>query len=141
MIGKKPPQGAPELPPESPPGAPAAGEMALDTLASMLRSMAEFALDQENTDTLAFRQQAEAWAQHVIMAAPVPGVPDDGAARAGGRRDWQGIRQFVREYCRLSSRHSASVGSDLRDVIWVFIRNFSQAFALDEETDERIRVQ
>ena len=141
MIGKKPPQGAPELPPESPPGAPAAGDMALDTLASMLRSMAEFALDQENTDARAFRQQAEAWAQHVIMAAPVPGVPDDGAARAGGRRDWQGIRQFVREYCRLSSRHSASVASDLRDVIWVFIRNFSQAFALDEETDERIRGQ
>src|SRR4030042_1824899 len=87
MAVKRTPQ---EITPPVPPGAPAAGDMALDTLASMLRSMAEFALDQENTDTRAFRQQAEAWAQHVIMAGPVPGVPDDGAARAGGRRGWQG---------------------------------------------------
>ncbi len=115
--------------------------MAIDTLASMLRSMAEFALEQEKADPATFRQQAEAWAQHVIMAAPPPGAPEDGEASRGGRRDWHGVRQFVREYCRSSATHAASVTADLRDVIWVFIRNFTQAFARDEETDERIQQQ
>ena len=115
--------------------------MALDTLASILRSLAEFALDQEGTDVRTFCQEAEAWAQHVTVAAPAPGAIEPAAGGAAGRRDWQGIRQFVREYCRSSAKHAASVTADLRDVIWVFIRNFSQAFALDEETDERIRQQ
>ncbi len=141
MAEKRPPKETRETPLAIPPAAPDAGDMALDTLASMLRSMAEFALDQEGTDARTFRQQAEAWAQHVIMAAPAPGGPDEEEARASGRRDWQGVRQFVREYCRSSSKQTASVAADLRDVIWVFIRNFSQAFALDEETDERVRQQ
>jgi diguanylate cyclase (GGDEF)-like protein len=141
MAAKRPPPDAREVAPGTLPGAPDAGEMALDTLASMLRSMAEFALDQEGTDVRTFRQQAESWAQHVIMAAPAPGSSDDGRGRQGARRDWQGVRQFVREYCRSSAKHAASVATDLREVIWVFIRNFSQAFALDEETDERIRHQ
>jgi diguanylate cyclase len=115
--------------------------MALDTLASVLRTLAEFALDQEGDDVRTFRQQAEAWAQHVTVASPAPGASEAPAGGATGRRDWQGVRQFVREYCRSSAKHAASVAADLRDVIWVFIRNFSQALASDEETDERIRLQ
>ncbi len=141
MAGKTLPPQAAGLAPAVPSGAADAGEMALDTLASALRSMAEFALDQEDADARTFQQQAEAWAQHVIMAAPVPGAPEHGGAYAGGRRDWHGVRQFVREYCRSSCKHVSDVTADLREVIWVFIRNFSQAFALDEETDERIRQQ
>src|SRR4030042_227409 len=90
MAVKRTPQ---EITPPVPPGAPAAGEMALDTLASMLRSMAEFALDQEGTDARTFRQQAEAWAQHVIMAAPVPGISVDAGAGGGGRRVGRGERR------------------------------------------------
>jgi diguanylate cyclase len=120
-------------------GAPAAGEMALDTLASVLRSMAEFALAQEGRDLAEFRQEAEGWARHVAVAGPVPGANGEVAASGGGRRDWQGVREFVREYCRSSASHVTSVTGDLRDVIWVFIRNFSRAFAVEEEADERVR--
>jgi len=125
---------------------PDAGEMALDTVASMLRSMAEFALEQERVDPAIFRQQAEGWAQHVIMAAPPPMVapppapPEKGGA-GSGRRDWQGVRQFVRDYCRSSAQHSTGVAADLRHVIWVFVRNFSQAFALDEQLDDQMQQQ
>jgi diguanylate cyclase len=129
--------------PVTPPSAddPAGTDTALDTLAGVLRNIAEFALEQENTDIETFRQRAEEWAQHVALAAPAPGTPREEASGRGGRRDWQGVRQFVREYCRSSSKHVSGVTADLRDVIWVFIRNFSQALSLDEEVDGRIQQQ
>jgi diguanylate cyclase (GGDEF)-like protein len=114
--------------------------MAIDTLASVLRTMGEFALDQERADAATFRRESEEWAQHVTLAAPIPGQPSPAAA-PGGRRDWQGVRAFVREYCRSSSKHAASVAGDLREVIWAFIRNFSQTLAANDEVDGRIRDQ
>jgi diguanylate cyclase (GGDEF)-like protein len=116
------------------------GGMAIDTLAGTLRSMGEYALDQEGMDAATFRHQAEAWAQHLTLASPPPGAAEAEPA-GGGRRDWQGIRRFVRDYFRSSAKHATSVASDLRDVIWVFIRNFSRTLAADEQMDERIRQQ
>jgi diguanylate cyclase len=47
----------------------------------------------------------------------------------------------VRDYCQASSKRVADVTTDLRQVIWVFIRNISQAFSADEQTDERLLSQ
>jgi diguanylate cyclase len=123
--------------------APDACDMGLDTLAAVLRSMAEFALDQESADADTFREDAEAWAAHVALATAPPGppAPAPAAPSASGRRDWEGVRRFVREYCRSSAKHASGVAADLRDVIWVFIRNFGQALSKEEEADERIREQ
>ncbi|MBI5069708.1 MAG: GGDEF domain-containing protein [Deltaproteobacteria bacterium] len=135
MFGKKP---TPAPTPDAAPVDPAA--MAVDTLASALRSMAEFALPQERTDVDTFRRDAEAWAQHVAIAAPPPGRPAE-AAPAAGRRDWQAVRQFVRDYLRGSARQVGTVTSDLREVIWVFIRNLSQTLANDVAAEDRVREQ
>jgi len=115
--------------------------MALDTLAGILRSMAEFALEQEGTDIPTFRAAAEAWAKHVTLATPPPGLGAEDAKTRKGRREWEGVRRFVREYCQSSTKRVAEVSTDLRHVIWVFIRSFSQAFTEDEEVDERVRFQ
>ncbi len=120
-------------------------DQAIDALGGVLRSMAEFALQQEQTDTDSFRKAAEAWAQHVLLAAPVPGVaripPSRAPGPASGRRDWEGVRRFVHEYCRSSSSHAANVAGDLREVIWVFVRNFTQSFSTEEAADERLQEQ
>jgi len=119
-------------------------EQAVDTLGAVLRSMAEFALQQEQTDTDSFREVAEAWAQHVLLAAPSPGALATVArppASDSGRRDWEGVRRFVHAYCRSSSSHAANVAGDLREVIWVFVRNFTESFSTEEATDERLQAQ
>jgi len=81
MFRKKPaaPAGAGSDPPADP------GAMALDTLASSLRSMAEFALPQESIDVETFRRDAEAWAQHVTIVAPPPGRPAEAASPVPGQ--------------------------------------------------------
>ncbi len=117
------------------------GEMALDTLAAVLRSMADYALEQDGIDVAAFRASAEAWAKHVSLATSPPGMQDDDAKTRGGRREWEGVRRFVREYCRCSSKRFAEVTTDLRQVIWVFIRNLNQALAQDQDVDGRLCMQ
>ena len=112
-------------------------DMALDTLGAVLRTMGEFALDQEQMDAAAFSSIAERWAQHVLLAAP---APTSGTA-SDGRRNWIGVREFVESYCRGTSSHTRTVLGDLRQVVWVFIQNLNHAFAQDEEADAHLRDQ
>jgi diguanylate cyclase (GGDEF)-like protein len=120
-------------------------EMALDTLANVLRILGEFALDTEQQEAAVFTRLSEQWAQHVTMASPPPGpdVPGQkGAASSdASRRDWTGVREFVREYCKTSTAHTQTVLTDLRQVIWVFIQNLNHSFAQDTEADGRIGEQ
>jgi diguanylate cyclase len=115
--------------------------MAVDTLASALHSMAEFALEQDGIDIPTFQAAAEAWAKHVTLATAPPGLSEDDTLVRKGRREWEGVRRFVRDYCQASSKRSIEVTTDLRQVIWVFIRNISQAFAADEAIDSRVLAQ
>jgi diguanylate cyclase len=115
--------------------------MGLDTLAGILRSMAEFALEQDGVDIATFRAAAEAWAKHVTLATAPPGFPEDDGKARKGKREWEGVRRFVRDYLQASAKRVGDVTTDLRQVIWVFIRNLSQAFAADEAVDGRLLVQ
>jgi diguanylate cyclase (GGDEF)-like protein len=136
----------PDPAPPAPSSAPASlapvlvttpADMALDTLGAVLRSMGEFAIDQEKMDAVAFSALAERWAQHVLVATPAPS--STGAADA--RRDWGGVRDFVDDYCRGAHGHVRTVTGDLRQVVWVFIQNLNHTFAQDELTDARLREQ
>ena len=113
-------------------------EMALDTLASVLRILGEYALDQPSMEAAVLTRLSEQWAQHVLVAAPPPGADQAGS---DARRDWTGVREFARDYCKNSATHSRTLISDLRQVVWVFIQNLSQTVASASETDGRIRDQ
>jgi diguanylate cyclase (GGDEF)-like protein len=134
-------------------------EMALDTLAAVLRILGEYAVDQEHQEPESFVRLCEQWAQHVTIASPSPGAPEGGttggpgsgpvAAAGGGgaarsenaRRDWTGVREFVREYSKNSTSHTRTVLTDLRQVIWVFIQNLSHSLAQEQDSDSRIKDQ
>jgi diguanylate cyclase (GGDEF)-like protein len=114
-------------------------EMGLDTLAAVLRMLGEFALDQERMAATSFAALAEAWAQHVLIGVPPPNLPEGAAAPPAKRRDWNGVREFVRGYCRGSADHAANVLGDLRQVVWVFIQNLGHAVSEDREADTQVR--
>ena len=112
-------------------------DMALDTLGAVLRTMGDFAIDQEKMDAATSSALAERWAQHVLLATPAPSAA--GVSAGDARRDWIGVREFVDEYCRGAHGHTRTVMGDLRQVVWVFIQNLNHAFAQDEQTDARLR--
>ena len=129
-------------------------EMALDTLAAILRILGEYAGDQEHQEPEAFVRLCEAWAQHVSVASPAPGAsepagPGSGPVSSGGgpaksevaRRDWTGVREFVREYAKNSTNHTHTVLTDLRQVIWVFIQNLTHSLSQEQDADNRIKEQ
>ena len=140
MFGKapRPPETQPQ--PDGP-GNNQLADMALDTVAGILRNLAEFALEQEGVELQTFRANAEAWAKHVTLATAPPGAADDDPKARKGRREWEAVRRFVRDYCQGSCARTVTMTADLRQVIWVFIRNISQAFTQDEEIDSRLRTQ
>ena len=111
-------------------------EMALDTLGTIVRTIGEFALDQEDVEPHEFTQLSDTWAQHLLVGTAPPGSD---AVSADGRRDWAGLREFVRDYCQNSSSHARTVITDLRQVVWVFIQNLSQTVAQSASADDRIR--
>src|SRR5262245_2221985 len=96
-------------------------DMAVDTVAAILRSLGEHALDQENMEASVFRGLCERWAQHVTLATPPPGGTAAVGGAKDGRRDWLGVRELVRNYCRGSAARARTITGDLRQVVWVFI--------------------
>jgi len=146
---KLPPDGAERVAPMS------QIEMALDTLAAILRILGEYAGDQEHQEPEAFVRLCEGWAQHVSVASPPPGTPEaagpgSGPLATGGmpaskgetaRRDWSGVREFVRDYAKNSTTHTRTVLTDLRQVIWVFIQNLSNSLSQEQDSDNRIKEQ
>lgn len=121
------------------------GDMAIDTVADMLRILGQYPLDQEQMETTAFTVLCEQWAQHVTLAIPPPvsattqplTAPEAGEVR----RDWTAVREFVRSYCKSGVGHTRNVMSDLRQVVWVFIENLNQSFSQVHESDSRMREQ
>src|SRR6266700_292773 len=118
-------------------------ERALDTLAAILRILGEYAGDQEQQEPEAFARQCEGWALHVSLASQPPGAPETAGQPGSGpvtgsggparvenaRRDWAGVRDFVRDYAKASTSHTRTVLTDLRQVIWVFIQNLSHSLS------------
>lgn len=119
--------------------------MALDAVAAILRTIGEFALDHPQLTPAAFLRQCEQWAQHVLLAKPGPGhvdsAPDPRAPMDDARRDWAGVRGFVREYCQHATGHTRTVMTDLRQVVWVFIQSLSQSITTEQQSDARIAAQ
>ncbi|MCG5053484.1 MAG: GGDEF domain-containing protein [Myxococcales bacterium] len=115
-------------------------DMGLDTLGALLRTLGEYPFDQARVTAAAFARLADQWARHITTGTPPPsGNPAAGSADS--RRDWAGVRHFVREYCAEATEHTRGVLGDLRQVIWVFIQNLSHQLRMDEATDGRLQMQ
>ena len=103
----------------------------LETLAAVLRTLGREGLDVGDHDPLALAREYERWASHVPVAAPPPGEEAAGASR-GGRRDWGGVRRFVRKQ-RLAEQQVVSTAvNDLRAVIWASVETLQNALSARE---------
>ena len=109
---------------------PEDGEAALESLAAVLRSFGSTAFDIADTDAPSIRQAFEHWAQHLLVAAP---VPESKSQEEPGRRQWRALRQFVASHRKQESAFVVRALNDFREVIWAVIGNVNRAAAQDRQ--------
>jgi diguanylate cyclase (GGDEF)-like protein len=122
-------------------------DAALDTVVALLRTLGRYAFDIGGVDSLVFRRQSEAWAEHLAVGAPhpeseaAPPAPSAGPPQRAAERDWAGARQFVlkrrQDECDFIAR---SIG-DLREVVADLTERLATTLAEDQESDQKLGEQ
>jgi diguanylate cyclase (GGDEF)-like protein len=110
----------------------------------MLRTLGRYAFDVGGVDSLVFRRQSEAWAEHLAVGAPRPeseAAAPSAPLRRATERDWAGARQFVlkrrQDECDFIAR---SVG-DLREVVADLTERLATTLVDDQEADRKLSEQ
>ena len=140
LTSKKSPAAAPSRPAvPAPPATEAAmisaedAERALETLAAVLRAQGVHAFDVEDQDAGEIRQRFASWAEHVLVAAPLPGEVTSRDSEGSVRRDWGGLRRLVTAHRKRESAFVSKTMTDLREVIWSFVASVTRAAAADHQ--------
>ncbi|HEY7064316.1 MAG TPA: GGDEF domain-containing protein [Chloroflexota bacterium] len=110
----------------------------LDTLAAVLRTLGRVSLDVGCFDPLVLAQQYDGWASHVLVAAPPPGAPA-AQGSSGSRRDWAGVKRFVREQRGQEQQAVSGALNDMREVIWAAVDTLQNTLSVEQETDGHVR--
>src|SRR5689334_14382253 len=71
-----------------------AQDQAVDTIGAILRAFGQYAFDLATLDLVSFRRDCEAWALHVLVGGPRPGLEDERLDTPADRRDYAGLRRF-----------------------------------------------
>ena len=98
---------------------------ALDTIAAMLRALAQTARSPDGREFL------DAWARHLLVLAPAPGP--QGAAP--GVRQWSYARTAAVVHVRKEAATTAQGMSDLQDVIWAVVESTARMVEDDARLD------
>jgi len=135
-----PPAPPPPPPPPPPPERTADDSAALETLASVLRTLGELAFDVAETPEREIRAQFERWARHILLGLAV--TDDEPPATVGAMiRDWPALRRFVQQHRRRERDHVVRSFADMRQVIWAFVHSLGKAVPEESGEEERTRQQ
>jgi diguanylate cyclase len=119
--------------------APAASEAdkALDTVTALLRIYGEHAFDTDEFDAAALNQECEAWALRLALGSRESSQagPSSGA---GSRRDFVGVRRFVKEKRKVEGEYVARSMSNLRQAIRTFAQCLTSALNEDQQSDRNV---
>ena len=102
--------------------ADAALARALDAVGALLREFGKGGLDLEPLRFGPLNDLCEQWAQHLMVGAPRPGVPDRREALPLDRRDWNGVRKFLAESRAVEGRAVGQTMSALQQSLWAALK-------------------
>lgn len=112
---------------------------ALDTLAVVLRAAGDASCDVHIDDAPDGygKDLFEAWAQHLLVMAPPPGVDEHNSRR----HDWGGLRRSVREYLSKEGDSVKEALTGFKAALSTLMTRISRAVADDDGTDVKAREQ
>jgi diguanylate cyclase (GGDEF)-like protein len=104
------------------------GEVALDTLAAVLRALGKTAFSLDGTPKEAIGRRFEGWARHLLIRSRPPARDgrdegEDDEAPGTTDRDWPGVIAFVNVHRKRENQAVAETVSGLREAV----RSFMQA--------------
>ena len=111
----------------------ASSDAALDSLAAILRALAESAAKGGDGGQQA-AESLEGWARHVLVLTPPPGRE---VGDPPFERDWPGLRRFAVTHVRQQGDTVAEALGGLQDVIWTMIEGMSRAVLDEAAADEK----
>lgn len=142
MFGRKPQPLPPAPPPAAPPpeGPSVDESAAIESLASILRTLGELAFDIGETPEREVRTQFERWARHILLGLA---VNDEAPPPMVGPmvRDWPALRRFVSQHRRRERDHVVGGFADMRQVIWAFVHSLGKSVPEESGEEERTRQQ
>mgnify|MGYP000717932015 CR=1 FL=1 len=106
---------------------------ALDTLAAVIRLLGHHAPLVSAENAPRFGDQCEAWAAHLLSLTPPPGM-----RAVHARRDWDGLRRFVRDARSAEFALVQKAVGDLRLVVTTIVTALNQSFQEDEQSDRHV---
>jgi diguanylate cyclase len=120
--------------------APTANEAdkALDTVAAFLRAYGQHAFDTDEFEARELQAQCEVWASRIVMG-PVQDVGTESPKSSDGvKRDWGGVRSFLREHRQIEGDYVSRSMGNLRHAIRTFAQCLSTAVAQDKQSDAAV---
>lgn len=111
----------------------------MDTLGAVLRTLGKFSFDTEDARAEDVAKTFERWAEHVVIGGRHPEDAREGAARQG--RDLLGLKRFVNEHRRREQSFVSNTVTELRKLVWTFVRSVHTAVAAETDADAKARQQ
>lgn len=112
-------------------------DMALDTLASLMRSFGSGAFDLDEVSADETRGECEAWAQRITVGEG----KREGEESAEFRRDWGGLRRYFSAHRGREHDYVARSFSSLREAVQTFARCLATAVGEDKSSDDTVSQQ
>lgn len=113
-------------------------DVALETLADLLRTFGEGGFDTESLTAVQLAQATRDWAGHLLLRIPPPTQPEGSAV---AERDWNGVRHFFHNQRQSEQQYVIKAIDDLRHVIWAFIQSLGHAAIEDGALEARTQSQ
>lgn len=130
-----------------PPAAQDVADLALDTLASVLRSYGHHGFDIEAMDVAELERRCEAWARHFLTgsAAPAENPEKEEAGRAEpiamNKRHWTELQRFFRSHRRDEQTAVQGTTEGMRSLVSDFTDGLRAAISDDSAKDEMVTLE
>jgi len=126
--------------PSSDPDAPRDDyETALETVGSMLRSIARSAFTIEDDSADDIQRRFEDWAQHILIQTPPPDrTIEEGEENRSFPRDWLALRRVVQDHRRREHDYVVDTVGGLRGAVWAFVDSLHRVMGMVAASDKQV---
>jgi len=123
------------------------GDLALDTLANIVRAYGANGFDIEDMEAAELTRRCDAWARHILTGTPPPlggFEPDESETTRfvpPSERCWGGVQQFIRNHRRNEQSCILDSTKQLRDLITEIANGLRSAISDDVAKDDLLRCE